>query len=401
MKSWLLFVALLGAAVAHADESPWRFDAPLTVAGVMPRTFHHLESAGRKSVAVSGATVAVAWEDNRDGTPRAYLAFKRHGDAAFSAARLISGGGAGTRPALVGLGGERFALAWEEDGQVWLRVATPRYTGPTLKIGAGAEVSLAAGRSLIHVAWSASGDKEPRVMVARVSQHAGALRLIDSMPVDAQPAVAPQLFPSLVEAADTSVVVAWEDRRPGHTVILASRRTPGKPFSPPQQLNEAIKSTSGFGAGSGSSRVALARAGIHLGAVWLDKRAGLTEGYDVYSASSVDHGAHFGANQAVQDTYGEAIAQWHPALAGNARGDFVAAFDDDREGNSDVLLAWRTDQGWSANLAPPGASGNGEQSDPALAVDDAGNVHLAWIAREEISGPSQVRYVYGRRLPAR
>jgi hypothetical protein len=66
-----LLLALLPVA---ARASPWIFGpaVPVTAAGG-ERVFHHLESAGRKSVAVSGATVTVTWEDNRDATPGVYV----------------------------------------------------------------------------------------------------------------------------------------------------------------------------------------------------------------------------------------------------------------------------------------------------------------------------------------
>jgi hypothetical protein len=44
----------------------------------------------------------------------------------------------------------------------------------------------------------------------------------------------------------------------------------------------------------------------------------------------------------------------------------------------------------------PGASGTGVQSDPSITMDEAGNLHLAWVEKNTLDGPSQIRYLFGR-----
>ncbi len=132
-----------------------------------------------------------------------------------------------------------------------------------------------------------------------------------------------------------------------------------------------------------------------MAAAWLDKRE-LAVGYDVYAAFSADGGAHFGRNEKVQDEFGNHISQWHASLAADAAGRAVVVWDDDRDGSADVWLSWRTGDGWSEDLAVPGASGPAIQSEPVIALDGNGDLHLAWLERTDPLAPTRLRYTVGR-----
>ncbi len=116
-----------------------------------------------------------------------------------------------------------------------------------------------------------------------------------------------------------------------------------------------------------------------------------TPGAYVYAALSEDGGARFGKDGKAQDSFGDAIAQWHAAVAGNRRGDLVIAFDDERDGTADIWLTRLTPAGWGENHTPPAASGPGRQTDPAIALDESGHLHLAWIDRSD-DGATRLRY---------
>jgi len=401
----LLMAAALASATAQAA---WEFGAPLSVSGeVAPSTFFHLESAGRKNVAVSDGWVAVAWEDNRDGVPRCYVALKAPGADAFAAARQVSGKDEAAEPAIVGLGGGRFALAWEEAGRVRGRVVTAQAMGAPLvfsdKPSAQASLAFVPGGGLFAV-WSERRARLWQIRLARLRVDASdALHAVRAATVDAG-AEGDQSYPSIAAAPATGLMVAWEDRRAGHTRLLqAISRDGGMRFSPPRQLNESIwrGQNLGFGRGTGVMRVALAAHGRDgVAAVWADKRD-FQSGYDVYGGFARGPQLRFGPNEKVQDQFGDNIAQWHPAIAANAQGRAAVAWDDDRDGSPDVWLSWRhpdaqSGSGWSDDLAVPGASGPGVQSDPSLAMDEAGNLHLAWVEKADLNGPSRIRYLFGR-----
>ena len=401
-----IFCAVLCCAGVQA--APWEFDPSIPVTRDSAQdAFVHIESAGRKSIAVSGAWVAVAWEDNRDGVPRCYVALKAPGQAGFGDTLQVSGQEEAAEPAIVGLGGGRFALGWEEGGRVWARIVTAKSPGGSvslaaplvLSVGPGAQVSLGfTSRGGLFSVWSQKGERYWQIRFARLTVMAhGGIRPARAVIVDAS-AEGDQSYPSIAAVSGGRAVVAWEDRRAGHTrLYYAVSKNGGARFAPPQYLNEAVwrGQSLGFGRGTGVMRVALAAQGRDgVVAVWADKRD-FESGYDVYGSFARGPNLTFGANETVQDDFGNNIAQWHPAVAANRGGRVAAVWDDDRDGSSDVWLSWRNADGWSDDLAVPGTSGPGVQSDPSLAMDEAGNLHLAWVEKADLNSPSKIRYTFG------
>jgi hypothetical protein len=221
------------------------------------------------------------------------------------------------------------------------------------------------------------------------------LNLLARQTLESAPPKDDQLYPALA-ATPSGFTLAWEDRRLGHTVIFSSHSGDGQNWSPPARvsLNATGKAQgTDLGRGTGAMRPVLApMRDSQVAAVWLDKRDFLS-GYDVYAALP---GA--ARNTKVQDSFGDAIAQWHPAAAGDGKGALAVAWDDDRDGTPDIWLSWLTPRGFVENVAPPPASGPHTQTDPILALDEHGALHLAWVEREA-TGHSRIRYSLGK--PAR
>jgi hypothetical protein len=217
--------------------------------------------------------------------------------------------------------------------------------------------------------------------------------------VDSEPVKDEQLYPTVVSLDDT-LLVAWEDRRPGHTIIMAAKSATAQMcrISPPQRISEGhTASQSTYGKGHGVARVALARYGAkHALAVWADKRD-YREGYDIYAADyQSDNRQLFGVNQEVQDSFGGVAQQWHASVAGDLTGRLAVSWDDNRDGNANVMLSWREQGEWSDDIVVPGAGGPGQQTHPSMTLDEAGNLHLAWVERASINGTTTLRYVFGR-----
>jgi hypothetical protein len=386
-----LLLSLLLAAPAWAD---WQFDAAVDVAG--PRdAFHHIEASGRQALAVSAGRVALAWEDDRSGSPRCYLAIRPAGAPGFG--EHAFGQGECYAPGLAALADGRFALIWEDEAGVNAALATEAGIGPAANLApAGGQGALAwqAGQGLM-AAWSQPDGRWRRVWLATLALDGERLRAADRQPADAQAPRDDQMYPALA-ATGAGHTVVWEDRRLGHTVVYASQRRDGA-WSAPLRISQnhtGRAQGTDLGRGTGAMRPALAAAGKGLTAVWLDKRDFLS-GYDVYAASAGEDG-RFGRNTKVQDSFGDAIAQWHAAVAGNGRGELAVAWDDDRDGNPDVWLSWPREDGYADNVAA--ASGANPQSDPAIALDDEGNLHLAWVERQP-DGHTGIRYRRGRPAP--
>jgi len=392
--AWLAFAA-------PASAAPWEFAPPIEVTAIAGKgVFHHLDAGDRKHIAISGGTVAVVWEDNRDGTPRAYVATKATTAEGFGTSRQVSGDSAAYDPVALALPKKRFLIGWEEGDAVWVRMLSEQGLGPPSAIATHAgHVSLAQlDDKRAVVVWSQRDGTHRQIRLATLAigeamapVYAGAASTVDPNPPEAE-----QQYPTVV-AVGSPLTVAWEDRRRGHTVLYYSHASDGKRFGTPQALNEVPpKRSQIYGKGTGVMRVALVRYGKNgVAAVWLDKRD-LAVGYDVYGGRSEDGGASFGPNEKVQDEFGNNIRQWHAAIGANLDGVVAATWDDDREGSADVWLSWRGEQGWSDDLAVPGASGPGEQEAPAMAIDDAGNLHLIWLERADANAPTRLRYLFGR-----
>lgn len=396
-------VAALIAAPLHA--APWSFGDPLTVAEGGD-CFHHLDGASRQHVAASAQSVALVWEDDCDGSPQVYFAEAVLGGR-FGEPLKLSGGGEAFEPAVIALGTKGWLAAWEQDGGIWARLVDPAGAGEAVRWAddGARQVSLArSDDGALAAAWARDRDGGQLIEVADV-EVAG--RRAEPVAVKAMPAAGEHPYqghPALVFARGGRLVLAFEDRRAGHTRLFSAYRDPGAAFLPERQLNEHRAPASGAadseqGLGSGVMRVTLASDGdgtIH--AAWLDKR-NPASGYAVWGAMSDDRGATFSVNAKIQDELGDAVQQWHASIAGLASG-FVAAWDDSRERwldeseYADVYLSWTTADGWSDDFRVPGASGEGYQGNPALAVDPHGGLHLMWIDRITVNARTTLRYLH-------
>jgi hypothetical protein len=407
----LSLAACLWVGLAQAD---WQFSAPVDVLGAEPGVFPHLEAANRQGLAESGGTIAVTWEDNRSGSSQCYVRFKSPEENAFGKEVKLSTKDC-VEPVVVGLGNSQFLAGWEENGAVWVALVQPGKSSAPLKLSQSlaSQVTLAFDpKGGLHAAWaeqSTSGHLQ--LWAGKLENDMNGLRLTQSQTVEKIIPIEDQTYPALAVNADGSVAVVWEDRRFGHTVMLASYSRDGEIFDLPFRLidvhGSGVRGPAGrLGAGMGAMRPTLYRCGLDstsgqiktapagscVVAVWMDKRDFLS-GYDVYAGISQNGGQSFGRNLKVQDSFGENIAQWHAAVGANQQGRIVAVWDDDRDGNADIWLANWNGSGFSDNVAVPSASGAGIQADPMIHLDDAGRLHLIWLDKPDSADSPRIRYI--------
>ena len=396
----LALFGVLATAVESGVAQPWEFDEVLDVTRTRGSgIFHHLESSGRRNIDISGSTVAVVWEDDHDDIPRIYLARKQIDDPQFGKAVRISGEGEAYEPSLAALDDNRFVIAWEENGQIYVRIVSAQQLGRPLKLSdsEAVQANVSVHDNQIYVLRSKREERFNRIQlqVMRTDATVNLTSEADCV-IDVAPLKDDQFYPVSAVVAD-ELVVAWEDRRPGHTIIMASVSKLDEvcPFKSPIRISEPRpEAESGYGKGHGVARVALSSFGkSDLIAVWADKR-NYWEGYDIYASKYLGNG-RFGPNMLVQDEFGDFARQWHASVAGNTER-IVVAWNDEREGNGDVMLSWSEDDEWSEDFELSDASGPAYQSHPSVAVDNEGNLHVTWIEREEVNGPTRLRYQFGR-----
>jgi hypothetical protein len=387
-RGGLLALLWLATSPVWAD---WQWLAAEDVAPPEAGVFQHLDASGRQAMISTPAFVALAWSDA--GQPRCYLSFKE-GSHPFISHPF--GKGDCFDPSMGPVDEHRVLIAWEDSGGVQVAIAdTKQIYAPTTVAPSGGQAVIRNHPKLgVLAVWSSTEAHHRRIFYSHLTLQGNQLVPGPSRPVDANPATDDQMFPAIADTQD-GLTLIWEDRRLGHTVIFGSLLRNDMRWSPPQRIshNRTGKINNDLGRGAGAMRPALASYGVKLAAVWLDKSDFLS-GYDVYGSFSEDQGKSFGANLKLQDSFGDAVAQWHAGVAGNAQGSLVVAWDDDRDGTSDIWLTWPKGGGFAADTSPNPASGPPKQTDPVVWLDDAGNLHLAWI--EQIAAGTRIRYSLGK-----
>jgi len=392
----------LALAIFQAQSSErWIFDSRIAVtAPPVGAVYHHLEGSGRKHIAVTRESVAVVWEDNRSQASQIYVTLKSLTQETFPTALPASSGSEAYEPTIDAISGNRFVLAFEQDASVFARILTAEgLAEPTrLSRAAASHVSIASFDDRVFASWREQDDGGWFVKIAALRVGNANQLIVESLQsVESIGLETPVLFPAIA-VNSAGLCVAWEDRRAGHTRLLVSHaEDAGKPFTKPQSLNEFFSNRNQYDRGSGVTRVSLASfAQDEILAAWMDKRRG-GKGYGIFAALGADAGESFGPNEKVHSEEGDTQPHYNPATAGNQAGDFVITWDDFRHGDSDIWIsAYNPDLEWSQDYAPPVASGSGEQSHPSIALDEQHNLHLLWIERSQLDGPSRLWYSLGR-----
>ena len=392
----------LALAIFQTQASDrWIFDSRISVTGPpVGAVYHHLDGSGRKHIAITRESVAVVWEDNRSQAPQIYVTLKSLTQETFPTALLASSGSEAYEPAIDAISGNRFVVAFEQDASVFARILTAEGLAEATRLSraAASHVSIASFDDQVFASWREQDNGKWFVKVAAL-RVANPNRLIVEylQSVEAEGLETPVLFPAIA-VNSAGLCVAWEDRRAGHTRLLVSHaEDAGKSFNEPQSLNEFFSNRNQYDRGSGVTRVSLASfAQDEILAAWMDKRRG-GKGYGIFAALGADAGESFGPNEKVHSEEGDTQPHYNPATAGNQTGDFVIAWDDFRRGDSDIWIStYNPDLEWSQDYAPPVASGSGEQSHSSIAFDEQRNLHLLWIERGQLDGPSRLWYSPGR-----
>jgi hypothetical protein len=401
---------LLGAVVfavvpsfAYA-LSGWTFSEKTAItAAPKDGVFHHLEGAGRRHIALSEGLVAVVWEDNSSADPQVYASLKPKTQQVFEKPLQLSTGDEAYEPAIAALSAGRFVVVYEQDGKIFARLLDQQGVGPALQLSTAtaANASVTAYDDLALAVWREKNPQGYTLKVIRLRPaESGQLSSDGLFQVEAEAVATPMLMPAITMNQST-VCIAWEDRRAGHTRLLYSLSDLADiKFSKPGYLNEFYSNRNEYDKGNGVTRIAMARfAEDEVLAAWMDKRKG-GSGYGIYAALASDGGAQFGPNEKVHSEQGEQLPHYNPAVSGNKLGDFVVAWDDFRQGDSDIWLSFYNDDSeWGSDVLASVASGAGEQTHASVTMDEQGGLHLVWVEREDRNAPSRLWYSYAAPRP--
>lgn len=389
---WL--IGLLSSVPACAA---WEFSAPLDVTPqYAPKTFYHLDAAGRRNLAANRDTLAVVWEDDHAGRPDAYIAFKKFSDAAVSTPRRLNAGSDAFAPGVAAVG-EGFLAGWTEADTVWVRYVDGKSFSAPLRLSARSadQLALAAidSRSALAVWTETLAEGATCIHAARLELNDSAIIADRAFPVTDCKTQRHQTQPTLT-VGPHGVLVAWQDRSSGTNSVYASLAKDAGQFSAPVQINDTVQKSASYGSGSSAINPVVASSAEGYWLAWLDKRADRA-GYKIYSARSRD-GRAWSEDIKVQDDFGDETPQWSVSLAIASTGAAVAVWSDAREDKGqDIYYGIFEADAWSDNVLLETAAGALDQHYPAVAGDTAGGLHIIWL-HQSADGASRIKYSVGR-----
>ena len=383
-----------------ASASDYQFNQVQTVTQLKKGSFLHLDSSGRRNVAVSGNTVAVVWEDNRSGKPSVYVSFLLEGKKAFTKPRALTSSVAAYEPGVVALNANRFVVGWEQNSKVHAAVVSPAGSGKPVTLDSGNSRQLAFDSIEANSAfavWASKKSKYYSIKLCKLVIASLQIKCAKPQTVDNSPKQKHQYYPA-IHIDNSGATIAWEDRRHGVTRIHASYYDSKKEtFSKYRWLNPVPRDPKIiYGKGIGAMRPVLSgdRKG-RVVAVWMDKRD-FYGGYDVYSAFSQDAGKTFSKANKAQDMLGANIPQWHASVAVDRKtSSVITVWDDTRDDSPDLWYSVYRNKQWSDDFEVPGGHGAGKQSNPSVTFDESGRVHIVWIDKSD-SGDTRLQYLSGQ-----
>lgn len=384
MKSITLLILLLCTTQVHAVDIEASSAHTLnTQQG--PSIFHHLESGGRRSIATSNNNVAVVWEDNSSGSNSVYYVHKKITADNFSKPVNLSANTTAYSPVISAFK-QGFIVAWEQQDSTRVLYIDPHgkiLSAINLGNDQERQVSFHSSNDDLLAAWIIGDFHGSDIVTATISTDAkNSLQLNKLKKIDVDSPKTLKAYPSIVKTRD-SFIISWQDLRTGTNVIRYIRSTGNNTHSEQKNINETIKKSDKYGRGSGVMRASLSRINTDsIIAVWMDKRA-RKSGYEVFASISDDEGKSFGENIKVQDTFGDQLPQWNANVVSNGSGKYIVLWNDSREGTQDICYSYMDEGEWSDDIMIDIASGAGDQYAASAVFDNDGNIHLAWLNKED------------------
>ncbi len=179
--------------------------------------------------------------------------------------------------------------------------------------------------------------------------------------------------PAIAAATGGMVYVVWEEDGPDTSdvdIMFASSSDGGTSWGLP------VRAAFDVSASEQRSPAVAFDGGGTLYVAWMDTRAGNA---DVNVTRSMNGGSSWGLGMRVNDD-STLADQSLPTLVAGASGHVYLAWADGRNGNDDIFFASSTNSGqsWSQNVKVNSDTGPATQTEPSLARDGLGNLHLAW-----------------------
>ena len=230
---------------------------------------------------------------------------------------------------------------------------------------------VAAGGGKVYVAWeeSAGGTADTDIMFTGSADGGNSW----AEPVQAVYDISSsyQRMPALALDAGGTLYIAWEEQKGGNGDIYVTRSTNGgTSWAYGVRVNDDSTTL------DQTLPTLVAGSAGHLYLAWSDRRNGND---DIYFAASTNSGQSWGTNVKVNADGGSTV-QTEPSLARDGLGNLHLAWRDGRNGDADIYYARSTNEGaaWQTNRRVNQDDPGALQYLPAVAADDAGRVYVAW-----------------------
>lgn len=372
------------------------------------RYWTHTFSSGGHSIALRGNTVVAVWYDVRRGNSDIYFAKSTDGGRTFGPNKRVNDDRTSEVQYKPSIGVDESGtiyVAWRDGrkGNADIFFARSTDGGKTFSKnvqlnddrGAAYQGNPTMGvnaHGVVAVAWSDARNEKDDIYIT-VSRDQGRT-FSKNRRVNDDPDAPAHSHPAVAVDQSGTVFAAWEDFRRGNSDIYIARSDDGgKTFGPNRRVNddegEAPQISPSLVTGpAGEVYVAwgdFRNSPVTLGPPhsatgeeqrWDESRSGNA---DIYFARSSDGGKTFSANIRLNDDTGTA-AQAFPSLSVSSGGVVAAAWEDFRNGNSDIYLTKSADGGGSftPNLRVNDDTGRADQTHPSLVLDSNASAFLIW-----------------------
>ncbi|UCE37654.1 MAG: BNR-4 repeat-containing protein [Thermoplasmata archaeon] len=226
----------------------------------------------------------------------------------------------------------------------------------------------------IYIAWEDYRNTHGDIFFAN-STDGGATWSNPNKKINTDATTEDQMAPSLAVNATGTLFIAWEDNRAGNADIYFANSTDGGATWGSTNLPV---NTDGGPFPQEKPVIAVDSNGV-VYAVWHDARSGTN--WDIYSAYSSDGGATWNHPNVEVSNDTTNSFQLNPTIAVDSNGIIYSAWEDQRDGDSDIYFAKSEDGGmtWSKpNKRVNTYATDNESYNPSIAVDSNDNVYLVW-----------------------
>jgi hypothetical protein len=201
-------------------------------------------------------------------------------------------------------------------------------------------------------------------------------------------------FPDIAMDGSDNAFAVWQDYRPvgnksAEANIYFARRTAATgSWGTNVRVNDDFKGPQNA---QREPSIAADAAGNAV-AVWVDRRNGR---WDIYGAQIATGASNWQTNTRVSAAVDS--RKFDPDVAVAPDGTAYAVWEDDRSGSFDIYYATLApgSSGWSTDARLSDDPGAADQYSAQIAIDGAGNVHVAWIDDRVASSEVRVRRLIG------